>query len=166
MLQLRHGKSSNNNAVSTNPVYTSRKLDDGIKLQFRKESSLDDQNSDVYSCRKSENGIRLQLKKINNINQAIPYYTSRKMRKGLRLKLKRVRRKHLITIINCYSPYHGFGEEEILKFYDELESTLNKLRSTSSMLFVCGDLNASVGKRTNENCLGKYQSQNQFRKPN
>ena len=152
VLQLKHDKNSNNNAKTTTPVYTSTQLE-GIKLQIRKESSLDDRSA-VYSCRKSENGIRLQLKKVNT--NETTFYTSRKMRKGLRLKLKRVRRKHLITIINCYSPYYGFDEEEISKFYDELENTVRKLRNTSSMLFVCGDLNASVGKRTDENCMGRY----------
>ena len=144
----------------TSNIHKHWKVSDRIAvLQLKNDSSKNMKyTTPVYTSRKLENGIRLQLKKDSSQNskRTTPVYSSRKLKKGLRLKLKAIRKKHLITIINCYAPHQGFDDETISKFYDQLENIVKKVRNKSSMLFVCGDLNASVGKRTNENCMGRY----------
>lgn len=87
-----------------------------------------------------------------------PIYKSRKMRKGLRLKINIKNNRNLITIINCYAPHSGItkkDETETEKLYEELERTTKKFRNKSSLLYIVGDMNATVGKKNDQQCIGK-----------
>ena len=68
-------------------------------------------------------------------------------------------RPYMITIINCYAPHSELTRkktERTHKFYEELNDLIRKLRNKSSILIIGGDMNVSVGKKREKDCIGKY----------
>ena len=65
----------------------------------------------------------------------------------------------MIAIINCYIPHSELTkkkQEDAEKFYDNLDKLVNKYKNKSSIVLAAGDMNAAVGRKTNETCIGKY----------
>ena len=70
--------------------------------------------------------------------------------------------KSLISIINVYAPTNDIVEKDdkiLQNMYEEINNTINILKN-KSMIFIAGDLNAKVGKKTsqyiNDSCLGNF----------
>ena len=49
------------------------------------------------------------------------------------------------TIVVCYSPHNISPEEEVVEFYSDLSELVDS-KPAQNVLFVCGDLNAQLGK--------------------
>ena len=79
----------------------------------------------------------------------------------LRMRISKTKPKNIITIINVYAPHSGCKQEEISKFYDQLDATKQKIdkERTSGVVLFSGDFNARVGQAkgaTAETCLGSF----------
>ena len=60
-----------------------------------------------------------------------------------------------ITVIQCYAPTAECSEEEIEKFYQQLDQAVRQCKSQDIRL-VMGDLNAKVGEGKRRNIGGSY----------
>ena len=80
----------------------------------------------------------------------------------IRMRISKTKEKNLITIINIYAPHSGIvskNPEKLTKFYDELENTRYNIESenASSLVLICGDFNARVGKsNAADPCIGSH----------
>ena len=60
-----------------------------------------------------------------------------------------------ITVIQCYAPTAECSEEEIEKFYQQLDQAVRQCKSQDIRL-VMGDVNAKVGEGKRRNIVGSY----------
>ena len=73
-----------------------------------------------------------------------------------RIVMIRLRERPLdITVIQCYAPTAECSEEEIEKFYQQLDQAVSQCKS-QDIRVVMGDLNAKVGEGKRRNIVGNY----------
>ena len=60
-----------------------------------------------------------------------------------------------LAVIQAYAPTADHNEDEIEKFYEDLEKA-HKQVNTTDILVVMGDMNAKIGKGKVENHVGEY----------
>ena len=60
-----------------------------------------------------------------------------------------------ITVIQCHSPTAECSEEEIEKFYQQLDQAVSQCKSQDTRV-VMGDLNAKVGEGKRRNIVVSY----------
>ena len=129
------------------------------------------------------NGFIVSKKLVNNIHRywrvsdriaVIQFHTSENLRPKNKYNVKSIsdtkiqishkttKPKKLITIINVYAPQSGrlkISSDELDEMYNQLNTLVsehNKNKDTS-LLLICGDFNAKVGKNNDgTECLGQY----------
>ena len=79
----------------------------------------------------------------------------------MKMKISKVQpADHIINIINVYAPHTGRlkkSMKELDKLYVQLSDLINNFENLSSSLtLVCGDFNAKVGLKSEEECMGPY----------
>ena len=55
---------------------------------------------------------------------------------------------NIITVLSCYAPHVGLGNTIKDAFHDLLNSTVNKVSATETLV-ICGNFNGHVGKVAN-----------------
>ena len=101
----------------------------------------------------------LQLE-LNQREDRIQRYTCkvRHSRKRPGVILTKAKRRDLITIINVYAPTADIvrkeGDKEITELYASISALMEEFKQ--NVVFIVGDFNARVGKRQDDQCLGRY----------
>ena len=77
------------------------------------------------------------------------------------LQLRTTDPKKLLTVINVHAPTAEKPEHVHGEFHERLERTFCKYRG-SQLVLLCGDFNAEVGKRTDEDtCVGRHTTESE-----
>uniref|UniRef100_A0A0B7BR26 Endonuclease/exonuclease/phosphatase domain-containing protein n=4 Tax=Arion vulgaris TaxID=1028688 RepID=A0A0B7BR26_9EUPU len=97
-----------------------------------------------------ERGVGILIKK------EIEKYISGYWTYNDRMMLLKIRAKPFdIAIIQTYAPTSDHADEEIEKYYEDLQQILKQVKTTD-ILIIMGDMNSKIGKGKYKNIVGQY----------